>query len=142
MQRDCGSYCCNIVACGHFVIGKKIFFRVFGGLGGVSQAPRDRHRQRRVTAKLPPQPGLVLRILPYCKYIQSKRSSRLPFSSTGSGPAGVCGRGVRGVRRLVKISQKYPTARSAILKGRTNTMQAVSVNTRLLLLISQSYTWH
>jgi hypothetical protein len=33
-----------------------------------------------------------------------------------------------GERRLVKISQKYPTARSAILKGRAKTMQEGTVN--------------
>ena len=123
-------------------LGKRFFSGSWGAEGGSHRRPGTDTDKAAITAKLSPQPKLVLRTLLYCGYIQSKRSSRLPFSSTGSGPAGVCGRGVRGVRRLVKISQKYPTARSAILKGRTNTMQAGGVNTRLLLLISQSYTWH
>ena len=57
-------------------LGGTFFSGSLGGRGGGShRRPRTDTDKAAITAKLSPQPKLVLKILQYCRYIQSKGSS-------------------------------------------------------------------
>ena len=56
-------------------LGKRFFPGLWGAGGGVHRRPRTDTDKAAITAKLSPQPKLVLKILQYCRYIQSKGSS-------------------------------------------------------------------